>query len=444
MKGLIPGLLGAGLLALGLLPGLATAVHADFALAHWLFYKPVTLPPGVEQGQLVEVALDREVFLESNAGETDLRLIAGPDREVPYQLVVLEKMEERAPVAVEIQDLGHVEGEYSTFMADVGDSGNLHSEVLIDTREHNFRRTVVVETSADGETWAVVRNDGEIYDFTSSDEEFRVHHTSVRYPQSAARYLRVKVLTAGEAPLEIIRAKVFLAEEVVARETDYLPTSVSVSRDEYGTTHHLLDLGRSGVPITRLSFQSDNQNFYRGAGVEGSNDKDAWGSSDKGAWEWLGGTQLYSFNTSRFVGSVLELELKESRYRYYRLAVDDADNAPLSLAGFTFHGADRLVRFQAEPNTDYALYYGNPVAEAPIYDLGQVTPYLETEDLPVATLGGQQANEAFTGFDVPATERLPWLMPAAVILASVVVAFLLFGVIRQARKVLPPNEESTT
>ena len=425
-----------GLLALFFLVGMAMPVYADFALAHWQFFKPVMLPPGVEQGQLVEVALDREVFLESSPGETDLRLVAGQDREVPYHLVTLRKSEQRTPVSVTIQDLGYVEGEYSTLVADVGDSGNLHSEVVIDTREHNFRRKVVVETSANGETWAVVRNDGEIYDFTSSDEEFRVHHTSVRYPQSAARYLRVKVLTAGEAPLEIIRAKVFLAEEVAARETEYLPTSVTVSRDEFGTTYHLLDLGRSGVPVSRLSFQSDQQNFYRGAGVEGSDDKDAW--------EWLGGTHVYAFNTPRFRGDLLEIDLKENRYRYFRLVVDDADNSPLSLSGYTFHSADRLMRFQAEPNTNYALYYGNPVAEVPVYDLGQVVPYLETEDLPVAALGAQRANEAFTGLDVPVTERLPWLMPAGVVLASVVVAFLLFQVIRQARKALPPNEESTT
>ena len=310
------------------------------------------------------MTLDREVFLESNHGDTDLRLVAGRDREVPYQLVTLEKAERSTPVSVTIRDLGHVEGEYSTFVADVGASGNLHSEVDIDTGGHNFRRTVIVETSFDGETWAVAQENGEIYDFTSSDREFRVRHTSVRYPQSAARYLRVKVLNGGEPHLKITGATVYLAEEVAARETDYLPTSVSVTRDEYGTTRHLLDLGSGGVPISRLSFRSDTPNFYRGAGVEGSDDGEEW--------QWLGGESIYSFDTPKFVGSLLELELRESRYRYYRLAVDDADNPPLSLTGYTLHSADRLLRFQAEPNTDYALYYGNPVAEAPVYDLGQV------------------------------------------------------------------------
>ena len=426
-----------GLLAAVAVIGTVTAVHADFALEHWQFFKPVALPAGLDDGQLVELALDREVYLESSPGETDLRLVAGQDREAPYQLVKLEKRELREPVAVEIRDLGHVEGEYNSFVADVGAGGNLHNEVVVDTRAHNFRRTVVVETSADGETWAVAQESGEIYDFTSSDEEFRVHHTSVKYPQSAARYLRVKVLHGGEGPLEIIGATVFRAEEVAAKEREYFPVSASSSRDEAGTSYHELDMGVRGVPLSRLSFQSNTPNFHRGAEIRGSDDGEEW--------QWLGGSHIYSFDTPKFDGRLLEVEFSESRHRYYRLEVDDADNAPLQLTGFILYGADRILRFEAQQETEYALYYGNPVAEAPVYDLQRIVPYLETEDLPVATLGEQRLNAAFTGPDVPMTERLPWLMTAGVALAALVVAVLLFGVIRQAKKVLPPpGEESAS
>ena len=272
-------------------------------------------------------------------------------------------MERREAVPVAVRDLGYVAGEYSSFVADVGDSGNLHSQVVIETEDENFRRTVVVETGDDGENWAVALEDGEIYDFTSADEEFRVHHTGVTYPQSAARYLRVKVLNQGEPPLKIDGASVFLAEEVAARETEYLPISASVTRDEGGTTYHRIDLGAGGIPVSRLSFQADTSNFYRRAGVEGSDDGEDW--------RWLAGTDLYSFDTANFQGSNREIQFPVSRYRYYRLGVDDADNAALALTGYTFHGADRLLRFQADGVSKYALYYGNPVAEAPVYDLGQ-------------------------------------------------------------------------
>ena len=335
------------MLTMGVLAAIATSVSADFVLAHWQFFKSVTLPPDVEQGQLVELTLDREVFLESNPEETDLRLVAGRDTEVPYQLVALKKRERREAVPVAVQDLGYVTGEYSSFVADVGDSGNLHSQVVIETEEENFRRTVVVETGGNGETWAVALEDGEIYDFTSADEEFRVHHTGVTYPQSAARYLRVKVLNQGEPPLKIEGASVFLAEEVPAQETEYLPISASVTRDENGTTYHELELGVSGIPVGRLSFRSATPNFYRGAGVQGSDDREDW--------RWLAEEHIYSFDTPKFKGSRLEFKFPDSRHRYYRIEVDDADNPPLALAGYTLHSANRLLRFQAEAGTEYAL-----------------------------------------------------------------------------------------
>ena len=424
------------MLTMGVLAAIATSVSADFVLAHWKFYKPVTLPAALDDGQLVELTLDRELFLESNPGETDLRLVAGQDTEVPYQLVTLKEKERRETVPVAVRDLGYVAGEYSSFVADVGDSGNLHSQVVIETEDENFRRTVVVETGDDGENWAVALEDGEIYDFTSADEEFRVHHTGVTYPQSAARYLRVKVVNQGEPPLKIDGASVFLAEEVAAQETEYLPISASVSRGENGTTYHELDLGVSGIPVSRLSFRSATPNFYREAGVQGSDDREDW--------RWLAWEHIYFFDTPKFKGSRLEFKFPESRYRYYRIEVDDADNPPLALAGYTLHSAYRLLRFQAEAGTEYALYYGNPVAQAPVYDLERIVAYLETEDLPVATLGGQQPNEAFTGLDVPVTERLPWLAPVGVALAAVVLAALLYSVVRQARKVLPPPGDAST
>ena len=334
---------------------------------------------------------------------------------------------------MQLRDLGYVEGEYGTFVADVGKGDNLHSEVVIDTPAENFRRTVVVETSADGETWSMVREDGEIYNFTSSDRGFTVHDTSVKYPQSAARYLRVKVLNSEDPPLEITGASVFLVEEIADRETEYLPISTSISGAEGGITYHQLDLGASGIPVSRVSCQVDTSNFHRTANIEGSNDGENW--------HWLASNELYSFDTPKFTGSQLEIEFPVSRYHYYRLAVEDADNVPLALSGFTFHGAEQLLRFQAAEGVGYALYYGNPVAAAPVYDLNQIVPYLETDDLPVATLGVQQLNEAFTGVEVPVSERLPWLMPVGVALAALVLAVLLFGVVRQAKKVLPPPTE---
>lgn len=95
----------------------------------------------------------------------------------------------------------------------------------------------------------------------------------------------------------------------------------------------------------------------------------------------------------------------------------------------------------ARPGAGYTLYYGNTFARAPSYELARLVPYLETDNLPQAQLGPQRADPpapAPKPAKPAASEGLPWLIPSAVALAGVVVALLLYGVLRQAKKFLPP------
>ncbi len=417
--------------------GAGSVLYADFSLDHWEFLKPIELPSSYGKDQLVELPLDQEIYQETNIGETDLRLIAGRNREVPYQLVIQEKRSQRESVPVEIRDVGFVPGQYSSFVADLGEDGQRHNEVEISLTGKNFRTIVTVETSLDGETWAVVQDNAEIYDFTSANKQFNARDTAAKYPESAARYLRVKVAESDAEPLKIGGASVFLTEETPARETTYLPDTVSSSENpESGATIHVLDTASSGIPLSRLSFQAGSVNFHRRAVVEGSVD----GTN----WVWLGEGEIYSFDTPKFTGSRLELNFPESRFSRYRVIVENEDDAPLPLTGFTFHGVDRKLLFHPTPGIKHSLYYGNPVATAPSYDLERIVPYLDTEDALPATLGIQQPNKDYSGFDVPLTERLPWLLPTGVALAALGVAALLFGVVRRAKTILPPPGEGAS
>ena len=427
------------ILGIAVVAGLSagSVLYADFSLAQWEFLKPIELPSSYGKDQLVELPLDQEVYRETNTGETDLRVIAGRNREVPYQLVVQEKRSQRESVPVEIQDIGFVPGQYSSFVADLGKDGTRHNEVEIGLTGKNFRRIVTVETSLDGETWAVVQDNAEIYDFTSANEQFNARDTSAKYPESTARYLKVKVAEPDAQPLKIGGASVFLTEETPARETTYLPETVSSSENpETGATIHALDLASSGIPLSRLSFQADSVNLHRRAAVEGSVD----GTN----WVLLAEGEVYSFDTPKFAGSRLELNFPEGRFSRYRLVVEDEDDSPLPLTGFTFQGVDRKLLFHPEPGIGHSLYYGNPMASAPSYDLERILPYLDTEDALLATLGSQQSNQAFSGLDVPLTERLPWLLPTGVALAAMVVAALLYGVVRRAKTILPPPGEGAS
>jgi len=196
----------------------------------------------------------------------------------------------------------------------------------------------------------------------------------------------------------------------------------------------VVDLGVPGVPTSRLAVRNQQVNFYRAVSLEGSEDAQTWSPvQDAGA--------LYSYDTPRFVGSQLSVSYPETTRRYLRLTVHNEDNPPLDIQDVEVYGFTRKLLFPAGPGGSYQLYYGNPRARAPTYDLERFLPYLETEGLPVAILEAQSDNPEFQAPRPPLSERLPWLIPLVVGVAALAVGLLLLGVVRQARKLLPPPEQ---
>ncbi len=415
---------------------------ADFALAEWQYYKPLALPPELTAGQLAAATLDREVFQSAAAAGRpdlpplrDLRVIRDDGTEVPYQLRIADGRAERETAPAQIRDLGHLPGQYTSFIADLGAGGVRHNEVEIFTDSATFGRETMVEARRDdAAAWAVLQEGAEIFDFTVAERDFAARHTRIRYPESTARYLRVRIINGSAEPLNITGAAVSRVRERAEQEMDYRPAVVRRGEDAAArATIVTLDLGGPGIPTGRLSFHTPAANFHRDTRIAGSDDGNRWDELNAAA-------AVYRYSTPNFSDSRREINYPESRYRYYRLTVENGDDLPLPLEDITLHGLARRVIFPAEPGVSYALYYGNPAARQPSYELERLAAWLETEDLPMAALGAQQANPAFTGHRLPLTERYPWLITAAVAAAALVLAALLYGVVRQARGRLRPPE----
>jgi hypothetical protein len=405
---------------------------ADFSIGQWRYVKSIQVPAELVGEGLVELPLDREVFGRAASGLVDLRVVEGEEAEVPYQLVVERGRQERQSLTTSIRDLGHVPGQYSSFVVDLDRNGVLHNEIEVLSGSRNFQREVMVEGSTDGATWAILQEESRIFDFTPREGDFTNRHTRVRYPESTARYLRVRIMNHGEEPLQISGASVFSVTETLPQERAYSATIISQTEDSHRRVSVMaINLGVERLPTSRLAVETSQVNFYRAVSLEASEDAQVWtplAASDA----------LYAYDTPRFVGRYLSVTYPETTSRYLRLTVHNEDNPPLKIQGVGAYGVSRKLLFAAKPGTSYTLYYGNPDATAPSYDLGRFLPYLETEDLPAGTLGPQAENPDFSESQVPLSERLPWLIPVVVALAAVAVGLLLFGVVKQARKVLTP------
>ena len=417
--------------AIVLLVLVSSSMAADFTLRDWQYFKPIAPPSNLLSEGLVELVPDREVYAGSAPGLVDLRILAADATEVPYKLQVSRGERQFTSFPVTLRDKGYVPDFYTTFIADLGRDGLLHNEIEFQIRAINFRRTATVETSNDGGTWTKV-GEQEVYDFTVKERNFSASNTRVSYTASTARYVRVKISDEGEGPIEVSGATLFFIKETPAQEVSWPVSIVGTSRNtDRRTTLVELDLGSPGLPSHRVQIRVSEVNFYREVTIEESADRKEWSTVQSRAG-------IYAYDTPRFVGSNLAVGYREATSRYVRLVIHDEDSPPLHIQGVDVWGYRRSLLYTADPEQSYELYYGNVDARRPSYDIERVFPYLETEELAQATLGPQNTNPDYVEKKPPVSERFPWLLPAVLGVVAIVVALLLLGVIRQARKVLPP------
>lgn len=245
----------------------------------------------------------------------------------------------------------------------------------------------------------------------------------------------MKIADNVEGSLEITSATVFYVKEAPAREIP-LPSSIlNISRDAgQRTTNVEVDLGTSGLPSYRLAIVVPDVNFYREVTLEASPDREKWTTI-------MRRTDIYAFDTPKFVGKSLSITYPETYTRYLRLVIHDEDSPPLTVQEANVWSLWRRLVFVVDPQQSYKLYYGNEEAQRPSYDIERVFPYLVTDTLPEAKLGPQTANPSFVEKKPPVSERFPWLFPTVVAVAVIIVALLLLGILRQVRTVLPPPRE---
>ena len=412
----------------------SSGAAADFSQRDWRCVKDIILPSGIQPDGFVELAPDFEVFAVSAQGLGDLRIIADENGEIPYKLELSKAEHKRASFPVSLRDKGYIPGSYNIFTADLGQAGILHNEIEFRTPSTNFRRTAIVETSNDEATWMKIAEQT-VYDFTVKERGFTTRDTRARYPESTARYLRVKIVDNGEGPLEITGATAFFVKDTPAQEIPWSSSILDISRDAgQRTTNVEIDLGTPGLPSYHLAISVPDVNFYREVTLEASTDRGKWTTISRRA-------DIYAFDTPKFIGKSLDITYPETTSRYLRLVIHDEDSPPLTVKEVNVWGLWRRLVFAADPQQSYKLYYGNAKANQPSYDIERVFPYLVTEKLPEAKLSSQITNPHFVEEKPPVSERFPWLFPAVVVVAAIVVALLLFVIFRQVRKVLPPPTE---
>lgn len=398
---------------------------ADFSTTKWQYERPITVPSLGEAGY-VRVKLDRAVSAGSNAFK-DIRVMQG-EREVPYQFSVETAEVREQYLSSQVIDTVVDSAGRLQFILDLRQSGTLHSRIHLETTSPNYKRQVSVFA---GDTllphgssgWNLLTDKGYIFKFTDPQTKFSTDSGEVSYPQNSSRYLRVVIENGPEGALSLLRGSVYRYEISSAKEeTETLPADILQKKDDQ-TTEAIVDLGASGIPTHRVTLSvSDRGNFSRNAIL--------FGSGDATNWSRVGQGHLSQIDTPKFTGKSLSIIYPEATYRFYKVSIQNFDDTPLQVLNKVevTHILRTLV-FEAQPNTSYTLFYGNPLAYTPKYDLARYFAYLETASLPEASLGTEVKNVSYVapaGPVVPFTERNKILLNSTLVLLVLLIGVIIF------------------
>jgi hypothetical protein len=343
------------------------------------------------------IPIDRSIYARSRRDLGDLRVTRN-GQEVPYILEASraenEVREERAAVI----NRGGISGAVQVTLDARG--VDRHSQVRIVTDELNFRQKVKIETSPDNAFWQTVRDDGYVFDFSQGDQH--ISALEVSYPVSTHRYVRVSV--EGWTRPNSIKDVRLVYEQSKPAEFDVIDSSTpEISADAADrATLVLMDLGQAGLPHERVRVEAGPGYFHRAVAIEGSSDRKTWLGVGRGAIYRVSGEES------------LQLAFPERHERYLRLRIFNADNAPIAVERVYVETVHRELKIAPYPMAgEYRLYFGNPQAKSPQYDLAVVMSKQE----PVAEVSPAvrewKRNPEYQpppGKQVPWTERYPALL----------------------------------
>jgi hypothetical protein len=385
----------------------AGAQPAREAPGPWAFRKAITVP-ALTEPTLVELRLDTDVTREASPTLADLRVRDDTGADVPYTLRRRERGAAAQTRETPMLELVTTPDGVVRFVLDAG--GERHSRLRLSIREQarNFRVPVRVETADDSRAWRIVREAGFVY---RVEGETKTAETSVAYPSTTARWVRVTVGAEKGRPLPLAGAAIVLGD-APAREEERVAATL-VERDAESmrrTTRLVLDL-RARRPADRVELDVTERTFHRVVLIEASDDRKTW--------RWVGSAPISAVDVAGIRERLTSLRFPETTARFLRLTIQNLDDAALTVGGARVFAVKRALAFEALPGRTYVLDYGNPRATAPRAET-RVGGRVGRDGLATATVGAVRA--------VPGPAQTPWLAAQRLAAwATMAMAALAFG-----------------
>ncbi|HEY0614652.1 MAG TPA: DUF3999 family protein [Candidatus Elarobacter sp.] len=182
--------------------------------------------------------------------------------------------------------------------------------------------------------------------------------------------------------------------------------------DGTGMQRVTIDVPAPHLPIARLRFETKTDVFARSVFVERSDDGETW-------------SPVARDRVARYPNGDVHLEVDTAgdRARFWRVTIDDRDDAPL--AGLRVAALTRAheVVFPVARGHRYLLTFGDPALEAPSYDLAELLSKDDAREQPAPTGALVKTVSAASGGERLPFPRVPRIPRRAALRALPAVAF---------------------
>jgi hypothetical protein len=383
----------------------APAADLDASRAAWRFRRDVQVAP---RDGFAELAVPPELLAHAAPDLRDLRLVDQSGADVPYVVDrrgehVTARVYPGALVDTRREPVGPPDDRTArvSWTVDLGEARTFDT-LAIEVADTDFAKHVRVEASADQASWRTVRDDAPVF---ARKWQGGVRHTGIVLDApETARFVRLTTRDDAESPGVEIRGVTAFWLRRAPGQTWSRPavlTPVASGR----VSRYRVDLP-SGLPIEALTVDADDPAFSRRVVlVEAGQGQGERVAADR---------SLYRVRLPEedLAGEHLTLVVAPPlRTGPLFLDVHEGDSPPLRGLRATVSGTATRLVFAASV-APVALYYGNDVTRAPVYDLAALQARLSaTRDVSPAQLGPERPNGAFAR---PAPLALGGLRGAAV------------------------------
>ena len=400
----------------------AAPLYADFDERLWESYTEITAPVRTSTQGLGSIYL--APYLLGNLTNTvpfaDLRVMDDFRHEVPWQLIVKRPttLREELPVAVsnrstDAQGNSWIEGRFEK-------GAEQFNTVEVDVAGGEFYRQVQILGSNDGTAWNTLRADGVIFDRTMGD---RMRHTRISIPQAGYRQVGVRIINAGQAPLDLRGLKVLRTRDQAGTEQSQPGQIGPAEKGDNGQTGLTVRFA-SRFPLNRLEITTPDRNFQRQVTVQ---------VKQGDTWQNVATGSIFRYETGTVRESSLKIDVPDIASDEIRLQFHNHDSPPLNVSQVSGISYRRQLVFLTEPGRSYYLFWNNPAARMPQYDLSGLIAKVNSDTIPVFTTGGMKPNTRFAGDSarLPLSERYRWLLYAAMGLVVAGLLALQFRVLKR-------------